>query len=98
MNVPYSSDLAICASGAAEIVRNAWWSVVWTPAHLLPAACVEELLVHWIHDGNFVWRRVRRERVVLLLEDLLELPDELAAAAVALVDELLDRGRNRGKT
>ena len=64
VNVPYSSDLAICASGAAEMVRSAWWSVVWTPAHLLPAACVEELLVHWKHYSHFVWRRVRRERVV----------------------------------
>ena len=47
--------------------------MVWTPAHLLPAACVEELLVHWKHESHFVWRRVRRKRVVLLLEDLLEL-------------------------
>ena len=73
VNVPYSSDLAICASGAAEIVRSAWWSVVWTPAHLLPAACVEELLVHWKHESHFVWRRVRGKRVVLLLQDLFEL-------------------------
>ena len=72
VNVPYSLDLAICASSEVEIVRSASWSVVWMPAHLLAAAPVEELLVHGIHDGHFVWRRVCRERVVLLLQDLFE--------------------------